>query len=261
MSATAATTQFSAVWKKSNMGYAAFAEFYDLLTENINYNEIGEYYDRLNKKFGGTKGILLDLACGTGSLSVIFSKMGYDVIGTDISEEMLSIAVRKEHEGIEYLCQSMTELDMFGTIDCAVCSLDSINHLESLDDVRKTFERVSLFSNKDALFMFDVNTPYKHEHILADNTFVYDMENVYCVWQNEYVGDGRTEIYLDFFAEDESGLYERYTDDFAETAYSLDVIRDLLERAGFKLCACYEYLTEKEPSETSEKVTFVAQKI
>lgn len=244
------------------MGYSAFAEFYDSLTENIDYKEIAEYYHRLNMNFGGIKGILLDLACGTGSLSVIFSKLGYDVIGTDISEEMLSIAVAKEHEGIEYLCQSMTELDMFGTIDGTVCSLDSINHLESLDDVRTAFEKVSLFSNKGALFMFDVNTLYKHERVLGDNTFVYDMDSVYCVWQNEYVGEGRTEIYLDFFSEDrESGLYERYSDDFAETAYPAETIKELLVNAGFEVCACYEYLTENEPSEESEKLTFIARKL
>lgn len=244
------------------MGYTAFAEFYDSLTANIDYVEIAEYYNRLNEKFGGIKGILLDLACGTGSLSVLFSKMGYDVIGTDISQEMLSIAVSKEHDGIEYLCQSMTELDMFGTIDGTVCSLDSINHLESLDDVRRTFEKVSLFSNKGALFMFDVNTVYKHENILADNTFVYDMDKVYCVWQNEYAGDGRTDIYLDFFSEDEeSGLYERYSDDFSETAYPIETIENLLTSAGFEVCACYEYLTEDEPDEQSEKITFVARKI
>lgn len=244
------------------MGYAAFAEFYDSLTENIDYEGIAEYYNRLNEKFGGIKGILLDLACGTGSLSVLFSKMGYDVIGTDISQEMLSIAVSKEHDGIEYLCQSMTELDMFGTIDGTVCSLDSINHLDSIDDVRKTFEKVSLFSNKGALFMFDVNTIYKHENILADNTFVYDTDSVYCVWQNEYAGEGRTDIYLDFFSEDKkSGLYERYSDDFSETAYPAEVLEKLLIEAGFEVCACYEYLTENKPTETSEKLTFVARKI
>ncbi len=244
------------------MGYTAFAEFYDSLTENINYNEIGEYYNRLNEKFGGIKGILLDLACGTGSLSVVMVRMGYDVIGVDLSEEMLSIAVSKEHEGIEYLCQSMTELDMFGTIDGTICALDSINHLESADDVRKTFEKVSLFSNKGALFMFDVNTLYKHENILADNTFVYDMDNVYCVWQNEYAGDGATEIYLDFFSEDkESGLYERYSDDFTERAYPRVLIEKMLTESGFEVCGCYEYLTENEPTATSEKLTFIARKI
>lgn len=244
------------------MGYTAFAEFYDSLTENIDYKEIAEYYHRLNEKFGGTKGILLDLACGTGSLSVIFSRMGYDVIGVDISEEMLSIAVSKEHEGIEYLCQSMTELDMFGTIDGTVCSLDSINHLDGIEDVRKTFEKVSLFSNKGALFMFDVNTLYKHKEILGDNTFVYDMDNVYCVWQNEYAGEGRTDIYLDFFAEDkDSGLYERYSDDFTETAYPADIIEKMLIEVGFEVCACYEYLTENKPTDESEKLTFVARKL
>lgn len=244
------------------MAYNSFAEFYDSLTANIDYKEIAGYYDRLNEKFGGIRGILLDLACGTGSLSVIFSEMGYDVIGTDISPEMLSIAVSKQHEGIEYLCQSMTELDMFGTIDGTVCSLDSINHLDSIEEVKQTFEKVSLFSNKGALFMFDVNTPYKHEYVLADNTFVYDMDEVYCVWQNEYMGEGRTDIYLDFFAEDkESGMYDRYSDDFSETAYPAEIIRELLINAGFEVCACYEYLTENEPTETSEKLTFVARKI
>ena len=244
------------------MAYTSFAEYYDSLTANIDYKEIADYYNRLNEKFGGIKGILLDLACGTGSLSVIFSRMGYDVIGVDISPEMLSIAVSKEHEGIEYLCQSMTELDMYGTIDGTVCSLDSINHLDGVDEVKQAFEKVSLFSNKGALFMFDVNTLYKHENILADNTFVYDTDEVYCVWQNEYQGEGRTDIYLDFFAEDkESGMYDRYSDDFSETAYSAEKIKELLTEAGFEVCACYEYLTENEPTRESEKLTFVARKI
>lgn len=244
------------------MSYSAFADYYDFLTENIDYNEISEYYNRLNEKFGGIKGIMLDLACGTGNLSLLLSRMGYDVIGVDISEEMLSVAVSKEHEGIEYLCQSMTELDMFGTIDGTICSLDSINHLENIDEVRKAFEKVSLFSNKGALFMFDINTIYKHENVLSDNTFVYDTEKVYCVWQNEYAGEGRTDIYLDFFSVDaESGLYERYYDDFSETAYPLRVIEKLLIETGFEVCACYEYLTENKPCENTEKVTFVARKI
>lgn len=243
------------------MGYSAFAEFYDSLTDNISYDEIGEYYNRLNEKFCGIKGILLDLACGTGSLSVVFSRMGYDVIGVDISPEMLSIAVSKEHDGIEYLCQSMTELDMFGTIDGTVCSLDSINHLESIDDVRTAFGKVSLFSNRGALFMFDVNTPYKHEHILGNNTFIYETEQVYCVWQNE-TENGVTDICLDFFTEDkESGLYDRYSDDFTERAYPIDTLHKMLADAGFEVCACYEYLTENEPTAESEKVTFVARKI
>lgn len=242
------------------MGYEAFAGYYDFLTKNIDYKELAVYYDRLNVKFGGERGIMLDLACGTGSLSVVLRDMGYDVIGTDISPEMLNIAVSKSHEGIEYLCQDMTELDLFGTIDGTICSLDSINHLQNIDDVRRAFEKVSLFSNPGALFMFDVNTLYKHEEILGDNTFVYDTNEVYCVWQNEYLGNGVTDIYLDFFEERE-GVYYRYSDDFMETAYDKEDIVKLLVETGFEVLACYEYLTEDEPTETSEKLTFVARKI
>ncbi len=243
------------------MGYESFAEFYDKLTENIDYDEIAAYYDRLNTEYGGKKGILLDLACGTGNLSTRFSKMGYDVIGTDISPEMLSIAAGKPHEGIEYLCQDMTELDMFGTIDVTVCSLDSVNHLPDEAAVQKTFDRVSLFLNPDALFLFDVNTLYKHEKILADSTFVYDTDEVYCVWQNEYSGNGRTEIYLDFFACREDGSYERYSDEFSETAFSEEKLRKMLKRAGLEVVACFEYLTGNAPTEKSEKLTLIARKL
>ncbi len=241
-------------------GYAAFAEFYDALTENVDYGEIAAYYDRLNLKFGGKRGILLDLACGTGSLSVLLSGMGYDVIGADCSPEMLSIAVTKEHGSIEYLCQSMTELDLFGTVTAAVCSLDGINHLSGRDEVLRAFGKVSLFSEPGAVFLFDVNTPHKHEHVLANNTFVYDTEKVYCVWQNEYRGSGRTDIFLDFFSEREDGSYERYSDEFSETAYSAGEISEMLEQSGFEVRAVYDYLTEAPPRDDSEKLTFVAVK-
>lgn len=242
------------------MGYAAFAEFYDALTENVDYTEIAAYYDRLNRAFGGKKGILLDLACGTGSLSVLLSKMGYDVIGTDISPEMLNRALSKEHSSIQYLCQSMTELDLYGTIGAAVCSLDSINHLSGREEVLRAFERVSLFCEPGALFLFDVNTVYKHERILGNQCFVYETDSVYCVWQNEYLGGGKTEITLDFFSENREGLYERCSEEFFETAYPEEELRVLLERAGFEVCAVYDYLSENPPREDSEKLTFAARK-
>lgn len=242
------------------MGYAAFAEFYDALTENVDYTEIAAYYDRLNRAFGGKKGILLDLACGTGSLSVLLSKMGYDVIGTDSSPEMLSEALSKEHSSIQYLCQSMTELDLYGTIQAAVCSLDSINHLSGQAEVLRAFERVLLFCEPGALFLFDVNTVYKHERVLGNQCFVYETDSVYCVWQNEYLGGGKTEITLDFFSENKDGRYERCSEEFSETAYPEEELRALLERAGFEVCAVYDYLTENPPREDSEKLTFVARK-
>lgn len=241
-------------------GYCDFARFYDALTADIDYKQITDYYDGLVKKFGGEKGILLDLACGTGSTSVLFSKLGYDVIGVDGSEDMLNIALEKEHEGIEYLCQDMCELDMFGTVDQTICSLDSINHLDGAEEVQRAFDLVSLFTNPSGLFLFDINTLYKHENILSDNTFVYDLDNLYCVWQNEYAGNGQTDIFLDFFAKD-NDTYRRYYDEFSETAYPLEKVDEMLKKAGFEILARYEYLTENPPTDTSEKVTYIVKKI
>lgn len=242
------------------MSYDAFAKYYDELTANIDYPALADYYDTLITRFGGRRGILLDLACGTGSLSVLFAKMGYDVIGTDASPEMLDIAMSKPHDGIQYLCQDMTELDMFGTIDAAVCALDSLNHLESAEDLRTVIGRVSLFLDNGGIFVFDVNTPYKHENVLADSTFVYETEDVFCVWENEYAGGGVTEITLDFFEQD-GDVYRRSSDCFTETAWSRETIESLLKEAGFEICAVYEYPTEAKPDECSEKLTFAAKMV
>ncbi len=247
-------------------GYHSFSYFYDKLTSNISYKERAEYFDMLIKKHNGKKNLLLDLACGTGSLCEEFSHMGYDVIGVDASEAMLNEALDKKFDSgldIQYLCQDMTHLDMFGTIDVTICALDSINHLNSIDDVQKTFDRVSLFCEPDGLFIFDVNMPYKHQYVLADNTFVYDLEDVFCVWQNSFnteSSDYRVDISLDIFGKNENGLYERYYDELSEIAFERSSIETMLVKSGLKVEAVYDYDTLNIPTDKSEKLVFVARK-
>ena len=165
----------------SNYGY--FAHVYDSFTKNVEYEKRAEYIFSLLKQNGVNSGIMLDLACGTGTLSKYFSDYGFDMILTDNSPDMLAEAKLKNPDAL-ILCQNMAELDLYGTIDCAVCTLDSINHLTRISDVRKTFDKVSLFMNTGGIFVFDVNTVYKHRKILADNVFVYETDSSYCVWQN-----------------------------------------------------------------------------
>lgn len=247
-------------------GYHSFSYFYDKLTSNISYKQRAEYFDMLIKKHNGTQNLLLDLACGTGSLSEEFSRMGYDVIGVDASEEMLNEALDKKFDSglnIQYLCQDMTELDMFGTIDVTICALDSINHLKSIDDVKKTFQKVSLFCEPNGLFIFDVNTPYKHQNILADNTFIYDLDDVFCVWQNSFDSsskDCHVDITLDIFGKNENGFYQRYYDELSEIAFKREIIESLLISAGFIVEAVYDYDTVNPPLDNSEKLVFVARK-
>lgn len=246
-------------------GYRSFSYFYDMLTENISYKQRAEYFDMLVKKHGGKKGILLDLACGTGSLSEEMSRLGYDVIGVDGSEDMLNAAIEKKLESglnIQYLCQDMTRLDMFGTIDVTICALDSLNHLSDLAAIEKAVQRVSLFCEPSGLFIFDINTPYKHRHVLGNNTFVYDMEEVYCVWQNSFSEqDCRVEMCLDFFERQEDGSYKRYEDSFSEIAFDESVIDGILTRSGFEIAAKYDYDTVLPPKTDSEKLVYAARKV
>lgn len=241
-------------------GYDFFASYYEGLMQNVEYENRCKYILEIAKKYNHNMGITLDLACGTGSLTRELKKSGVDVYGIDASAEMLSEAMMKTSEAgldILYLRQKMQNIDLYGTIDTCVCTLDSINHLTNPEDVEKTFDRVALFMDKDGLFIFDVNTIYKHREILANNTFVYEDEKVFCVWQNTIEDDDIVKIELDFF-EEENGVYYRSSESFCERAYSDEFIRQALEKAGFEVKAVYGDLTFDKPCDTEQRVIYVA---
>lgn len=245
------------------MSYDDFSRFYDLLTDNVEYEKRADYFCRLLSMCGINEGILLDLGCGTGSMSLAMADRGFDVIGIDCSVGMLNAAQQKMFESgkqMLLLNQSMEELDLYGTVDCAVCVLDGINHLDGEEAVKAAFDKVSLFMNKGGAFAFDVNTLYKHRNVLADNVFVYEPENVYCVWQNNFnEDDGSVDITLDFF-EEEDGAYYRSGENFTEKAYELSDIRLWLEQAGFEVVGIYDDLTLDAVRADSERAVFLAKK-
>ncbi len=245
------------------MSYDNFSRFYDLLTDNVEYKKRADYFCRLLSLCGINGGILLDLACGTGSISVEMAKKGFDVIGVDSSIGMLNAARQKTYESGEQILllnQSMDDIDLFGTVDCAVCVLDSINHLDGAQQVKRTFEKVSLFMNPGGAFAFDVNTLYKHKNILADNTFVYDLDELYCVWQNSFnESDGSVDITLDFFEEDD-GTYYRSYESFTEKAYDLADIVKWLEDAGFEVIGIFDDMTTEKAHPETERAVFLAKK-
>lgn len=245
-------------------GYGDFAYYYDMLTENVDYESRCNYIYNLLAENGVSKGILLDLACGTGSLSMLLGEKGYEVIGVDASEEMLSVAQEKKYESdadIIFLCQKMQELDLFGTINGAVCTLDSINHVTDEKAVKEIFRRVSLFMEDKGIFIFDVNTPYKHKEILGNNTFVYDMDEVYCVWQNETDENMLTTVSLDIFEKDEEeDTYYKYSEQFQEKGYELSFFEELLRENKFELIGIYEEMTKEAAKPDTQRAVFVARK-
>lgn len=253
-------------------GYGPFARYYDALTANVDYVGRAAAFDQIIRKYWDGKkgayepGLVLDLACGTGALSLELANLGYDVIGADLSAAMLSVAAQKVSDrpgkNILFLNQGMEHLDLYGTVDAAICALDSINHIGDERGLLTAFQKVSLFTNPGGLFVFDVNTLYKHREALGCNAFVYDLPQVFCCWQNEfYPKTGRVDITLDFFAPSGDGNHTRETESFSEWFYSDEVLTETLKKSGFEHLETLDGDSFGPVSETSQRLMYVVRRL
>lgn len=244
-------------------GYTYFADYYDDLIQNVNYKKLADYVLTILKQENAPTGTILDLACGTGSLSIELAKNGVDIIGVDSSCEMLSLAKDKainENLDILFICQKMQELNICEPVDNIICTLDSLNHLKNFSEIERTFEKVSAFLKKGGYFIFDVNILYKHEVVLGNNTFVYETDNIFCVWQNYFnKKNGKVKIVLDFF-EENNGVYNRESEEFFENAYEIDKIKKALENVNLQVIHVYNDFTFGNPTNQSQRVSIVAKK-
>ena len=243
--------------------YRQIAAFYDSLNADVDYEAIADFYEADFRKYGLKPEIVLDLACGTGTLTGILQRRGYDMIGVDGSEEMLGVAMEKlaaEEKMPLLLCQNMTELDLYGTIDAAVCCLDGLNSLEERD-LCAALEKVSLFTVPGGLFLFDVNSPYKFEHVFGDKIYLYDTPEVYCVWQNHWdKAEQLCDFELTYFVRN-GGVYRRSDEMITEYCHSQKRITEALRRAGFELLEVCVGLDFAPPEETSERLFYIARKV
>ena len=246
------------------MSYSYFADYYDGLTENVDYRQKADYLLRLFERYDHQPGLTLDLACGTGSLTVELKKRGVDIFGADASSDMLSHAQMKAYDEeleILFLHRKMQELELFGKINTCICTLDSINHITSKKDLSRAFERVSLFLEEDGLFVFDANTVYKHKEILGDNCYIYDTDKVFCAWQNNYnEKNHKVIITLDFF-EPDGKKYRRSSEQFAERAYTHDEMTEMLASAGLEIAAIYGDMSFDPPAEDSQREIYLVRKM
>lgn len=239
--------------------YNHFAEIYDDLTKNVNYKVRSDYISGFFDKYGLNKNAeILDLACGTGSVSAELFKKGYSLTGIDLSPEMLSVAYNKLNGNIRLINTKMQDFALSEPVDAVVCLLDSINHLESETDVNNCFKCVYNSLKKDGLFIFDVNTIYKHNFVLADNTFVFDEENYFLSWDNELLEDNKVRILLDIFQFNGKN-YDRFSEEFIETAYETDLLKCLLT-PYFEILGIYDELTLNPPENDSERIYFVCKR-
>ncbi len=242
--------------------YEYFADVYDSLIEDAEILKRADFICSLFESYDKMPSLLLDNACGSGNFSRYFAKKGVSVIGTDLSTAMLNIA-REKSVGLDilYLNQDMCELDLYGTVDGAICMLDSLNHLKSYEDFCTALKKTALFLEKDRLFIFDVNTTYKHKFVLGNNAFIKENEEVFCAWQNFFEEkDNRVDITLDFFVKGESG-YIRQTENFCETAYTEAQMEKAIKDADLSLIAVYDGDSFGNLQKDSQRILFVTKRV
>ena len=218
------------------MAYNEFAYFYDELNSEADYDALYRYVTDELAAHGIRDGILADLGCGTGDLTLMLAQAGYDVIGIDRSEEMLSVLREKADEldmtgRILLLRQDLLSLDLYGTIRAAVSTFDTYNHIGPVDQFEKAIRKAAYFMEKDGVFIFDLNTPYKHQKILAGETFDIEAEDAECHWTNHFdAATGRVDLAIDI---DYHETGEHFKESFSEYSYPLDLVTSLLEKYGF----------------------------
>ncbi len=244
-----------------NHNYKDFSFVYDELMGDVDYSKLCKTMLALCKKYNHTPRLVLDAGCGTGSFALELTKKGLDVIGVDASYDMLSVAREKLGVSATLICQTLQDLDLYGTIDTCFCTLDTFNHITDYDQLQKALDKISLFLEPNGLLIFDVNTVYKHQEVLCNNIFTEQTDDIYMVWQNSLSDDGVTvNIDLNFFVADEKDKYIRLQENFDERAYTQEQLHSLLKNSGFEvLHTCDFYGGEVE--KTSEKVIYVARKI
>ena len=244
--------------------YEALAGRYDALTADVDYKAWADYLEKHFAKSRIPIRTVLDLACGTGSLTCQLTERGYEMIGVDLSPDMLSVAAEKGRQaaGIPpiFLQQAMQDLDLYGTIDACVCCLDSVNYVTRPADLRRAFQRVHLFLMPGGLFLFDINTPEKLRG-LDGGMFIDETDDTYCVWRAELSERRKICTYgMDLFFRQEGNLWRREEEVHEERIYEPDELEEYLHAAGFTEVRRYGELKLRAPRAGEQRIFFAARK-
>lgn len=240
--------------------YDRFADIYDEFMRDASYGEWADYIERLWERHGPAPRLVLDLACGTGSLTAELARKGYEMIAIDGSEQMLARAKEKLPADTPCLCQDMREFELYGTVDGVLCTCDSLNYLPEEEDLFRVFRLVENYLEPGGTFIFDLNTRYRFEQVYADNTFAQTADDAAFIWENYfYEEEGINEYAVTFFEENEDGSYERAEETHYEKAYDIGRVEELLGAAGLRCEAVYDAFTLDAPRPDSERVCFVAR--
>lgn len=242
--------------------YQSLASAYDGLTLDIPYPKILDFLEEILHRQGKQPETVLDLACGTGSMSLLLAQRGYQVLGADISEDMLTVAAEKTAQMDNppfFICQPMQHLRLPVPVDAVFCLLDSMNYLDEPEDCRKTIQRVFQALNPGGVFFFDINTPFKLKG-LDGQVFLDENQESYCVWRAEFDREENRCYYgIDLFRK-QGKLWERSFEQHCEYAYEPEVLVQWLREAGFARVEQYGDCKPAAPEPEEQRIYFAAYK-
>lgn len=245
--------------------YREFAFVYDELMDDVDYESWIDYIEKIIKKEDAKVQNILELACGTGNITIPLAKKNYDIAGIDISDEMLNVArVKAEKQNIELVLleQDIADLDFDVTnLDCVLCACDGFNYITYDEDLQSVFSKTYELLKEEGIFIFDISSFYKLSTILGDNMYGENRENLSYMWQN-YFDDEQNlvEMELTFFVADKDGKYDKYEEIHLQRAYTEEEIIKILNKAGFSKIKVYGDFTFESPSEDSERIFFICRK-
>ena len=242
--------------------YKDFALVYDTFMDNAPYDEWCEYLIRIFKKYGVSKELILDLGCGTGTLTQLMANQGYDMIGVDNSDEMLSVALKKKDKSkldILYLLQDMREFELYGTVKAVISVCDSLNYLLEDKDIIKTFSQVNNYLDPEGIFIFDFNTVYKYETVIGDTTIAENRDTCSFIWENYYHEKKHINEYDLTIYVKENELYRRFQETHYQRGYTQKEMQSLLQRSGLKLLEMVDADTHGPITDVSERIYMIAQ--
>ena len=241
--------------------YDAFACAYDSLNTEIDYDQMADFIAGKLLSAGIAEGALvLDLGCGTGTLTRLLADRGFDMIGVDASEEMLSRAREKNCEGILYLEQQLDDFELYGTVAAIVSTTDTLNHIIDPDELRRVFRLAHNYLDPGGMFVFDLNMPPKFDTVYHDRDYVLEDDGFFLAWQTAYDGEDRVaDFYISLFRESPDGRWERADSEFSERCYDKSEIVSMLAECGFSLLSTGDGDSDDAADENTMRCVFTAR--
>ena len=243
--------------------YSDFSYVYDTFMDETPYEEWCEFLTETLKTAGIKDGLVLDLGCGTGTMTELLAQKGYDMIGVDMSDQMLGIAMEKKEQSgnnILYLQQDMREFELYGTVRAVVCVCDSVNYLLEEEDLLETFELVNNYLYPEGLFIFDFNTVYKYAEVIGDTTIAENREDCSFIWENYYEEEDQINEYdLTIFVREEDDRYRKFTETHYQRGYTFETMKALVEEAGLRFVSALDADTHGPVHEKSERIYIIAR--